>query len=48
MGFKSNRYSFDPNQKEIYRGDCFGEASLYPDNMYIFVEVVKYRNERKW
>ena len=30
----SNRRSFGPNQKEGYRGDCFGEASLYPGNMH--------------
>ena len=44
----SNRHSFDPNEKEGYGGDCFGEASLYPDNMYASVEVVKHRNERRW
>ena len=44
----SHRHSIDPNQKEGYRGDCFGEASLYPDNTYASVEVVKHRNERRW
>ena len=44
----SNRHSFDSNQKGGYRGDCFGEASLYPDNMYASVEVVKHRHERRW
>ena len=44
----SNRHSFDPKQKEGYRGDCFGEASLYPDNVYASMEVVKHGNERRW